>query len=342
MFRTVLLFAAIFCFYPISGFSAEQPVSKDLSLRPDDPASPVHPRRFGLPGGIGQTRGWYVWRSWNPKTWQAEVSHEGTGGKYSVRVLPWLTTYRHLAYGAYPDDLLPGERVNLFFNPDAKQPRAYLVHFQDELSQMKGHNHAWQVESVRQDGAGFTARVMAGDKPLDEHVVPFKLDPKCQVWSDGKQIEVAKPVRGARIYLTWVYDGTTRVVKLFSDAGSLEELQADTRQRFRERTRKEGLTGFVEEVAKDKTRLLIFATWWAQAGELKPGVSLRMQLTDSTLRATGAAIDMRLVSRKNLGTYGSGCSELIVEALNGKQLDGLRDWMTGKVVRIVPGVESPR
>src|SRR4051794_5350704 len=78
--------------------ASAQPPSKDLSLRPEDPASAVHPRRFGLPGGVGVTRGWYVWRAWNPVTWQAEVSSEGTGQKYSVRVLPWVTTYRHLAY----------------------------------------------------------------------------------------------------------------------------------------------------------------------------------------------------------------------------------------------------
>src|SRR5262249_26376106 len=73
----------------------------DLALKPEDPKSAVHPRKFGLPGGVGVTRGWYVWRKFDAKTWQAELSHEQTGQKYTVRVLPWLTSYRHLAYGAH-------------------------------------------------------------------------------------------------------------------------------------------------------------------------------------------------------------------------------------------------
>src|SRR4051812_40719955 len=76
-------------------------VAQDHSLKPEDPGSDVHPRKFGLPGGLGKTRGWYVWHKFDANTWQAEVSHEHTGTKYTVRVLPWLTTYRHLAYGAH-------------------------------------------------------------------------------------------------------------------------------------------------------------------------------------------------------------------------------------------------
>ena len=82
----------------------------------------------------------------------------------------------------------------------------------------------------------------------------------------------------------------------------------------------------------EKTRVLIFATWWAQAGELKPGMSLRLQATDSSLRATGPAIDVRLVARKNLGAYGSGCSELIVETITRKNRLGVS---SGRVIRSV-------
>jgi hypothetical protein len=311
-------------------------VQQDLSLRPEDPASAVHPRKFGLPGGVGVTRGWYVWHKFDAKTWQAEVSHEQTGQKYTVRVLPWLTTYRHLAYGAHPDELLPGERVNLFFNPDDKQQRAYLVHFQDELCQMKGHNHAWRIENVfavMDKGpkvTGFTARLMSGDKVLDDNLIHFHFDPKCSHWRDGKKADSAVAKVGERVYLTWCYEGKEklRVVKLCSDAASLDKIQAEEKKRIAERVKKEGMTGFVEEVAKDKTRVLVFATWWQQAGELKPGDRLRLQYGD------GEPIEVKLVSPKNLGIYGSGCSELIVEGLDAKQVETVRGWAGSKVVRV--------
>src|SRR5207302_1740110 len=74
---------------------------------PTEPSSPVHPRRFGLAEQrVESIRGWYVWRKWNPQTWEAEVTKDPPGELYHIRVLPWATTYRHLAYGARPDDLL--------------------------------------------------------------------------------------------------------------------------------------------------------------------------------------------------------------------------------------------
>jgi hypothetical protein len=130
---------------------------------PTDPASPVHPRKFGLADHRVETiRGWYVWKKWNPDTWEAEVTKDPPGEVYHVRVLPWATTYRHLVYGARPDDLLPGERVNLFFAADERHPRGYVVHFQDELCQMKGHSHVWLIRSV--GTIGFTARAFDKDK----------------------------------------------------------------------------------------------------------------------------------------------------------------------------------
>ncbi len=79
-------------------------------------------------------------------------------------------------------------------------------------------------------------------------------------------------------------------------------------------------------------RDLVLATWWAQAGTLKLGQDLRLQLLDG-LSPTGEPVGVRLVSRKNLGTYGSGCTLMIVEGLKSKQEAMVRGWSEGKVVR---------
>jgi gluconolactonase len=319
----------------VKGFAGhpatELKLVRRLPVRPEEEASSVHPRRFGLPGGVGVTRGWYVWEKWDPQAWQAEVRHEERGDRYTVRVLPWMTTYRHLVYGAHPDELLPGERVNLFFNPDEKQQRAYLVHFQDEIGQMKGHNHAWQVESVTADG--FTARVMAGDKPLDDRVATFVLDRACRMYRGGKRVESAGLARGDRLYLTWVYDDKRRVVKWLSDAASLDIVKAEENRRVADRIDRDGMAGFVEEAADGKAHVLVFATYWSQVAEWKPGDAVRIQACDATYRATGARVDCRVVSRKNLGTYGSGATELVVEG-TGLNEALVRGWVGSKVVRL--------
>jgi len=307
---------------------------QDPAPRPEDPESSVHPRKFGTPGGVGVTRGWYVWRSWNPETWQAEVSNEQSGEKYSVRVLPWVTTYRHLAYGAHPDDLLPGERVNLFFNPEGGVKRAYLVHFQDEIGQMKGHNHAWQVEDVAEGGRGFTARVMHGDKVFDPNVGTFELDPKCQVWRDGKKTDPPALTKGERLYLTWCTDDKRRVAKTVADAASLNAIQAEGQKRVQERLARDGMGAFIEEVSDGKARLLVFSTHWSQAAAIQKGQTLSLKASDAAYRPTGDGVEVRVDSRKNLGAYGSGPSEIILDDVAGKKSEILQGWKGGKVIRV--------
>jgi hypothetical protein len=191
---------------------------------------------------------------------------------------------------------------------------------------MKGHNHAWQIDKVRADG--FDAKVMAGDKLLDGKIASFTLDAKCKIWRGGKIVESAQTKPGERVYLTWVYADKERVVKLFSDAASLDKIQAEERERIETRVKKEGMTAFVEEATPDKTRVLVFATWWQQASALKPGDMLRLQAEG------GDVVPAKLMSRKNLGTYGSGCSELIVNGIDAKQLPVVRGWTGSKIVRV--------
>jgi hypothetical protein len=308
---------------PVLALIAALLLQDPVALRPEDPDSSVHPRKFGSPGGVGVTRGWYVWRAWNPETGLADVSSEGSTEIFTVRVLPWMTTYRHLVYGASPDDLLPGERVNLFFNPEGGVKRAYLVHYQDEIGQMKGHQHAWQVEEVAPDGRGFTARVMHGDKVFDPNLGTFELDAACRIWREGRKVEQPALAKGERLFLTWCYDGKRRVVKVMSDAASLTAIQAEAQKRVQERTAREGMGAFVESA----DRLLIFSTHWAQAAALKAGQGLRLQ-------AGADSVETRIVSRKNLGAYGSGPNEVVLgDVTPGKEAQ-LKGWLGGKVVRV--------
>jgi hypothetical protein len=304
------------------------------ALTPDDPASPVHPRRFGMPGEIGPTRGWYIWRKFDAERGFADVNHEATGEKCTVRVLPWATTYRHLVYGAHPDELQPGERVNLFFAPDKTQKRGYLVHFQDELCQMKGHGHVWQVESVANDGQEFTARVMAGNKPLDDSKpATFRMDSGGQHWRAGKCVEKHALAQGDRIYMTWVYRDNVRWVLLTTDDASLESLKKTEQEAVANRLAADGLGAHVEAVDGDVARLLIFPTYWAQAGAWKPGQSVTLRATTIALRSTGEPITATLLTRKNLGTYGSGATEVSVR-LNSAQDAARLQSTAGKIVRV--------
>ena len=102
------------------------------TARGDAPVKPPTARDYASPGGVGPSRGWYVWKKFDPDTWEVEVTRDPPGDSWKARVLPYCTTYRYQVYGSRPDALLPGERVNLFFAPDDQSRWGYVCHFQDE------------------------------------------------------------------------------------------------------------------------------------------------------------------------------------------------------------------
>jgi hypothetical protein len=201
------------------------------------------------------------------------------------------------------------------------------VHFQDEICQMKGHNHAWQVDEVSSGGRGFTARVMNGDKLFDPNPGSFELDAACRILRGGKKVEEPGLAKDERLYLTWCYEGARRVVKLMCDAASLDALQAEGQKRAQERIARDGMGGFVEAVDEGKARLLVFSTFWSQAAALKAGQAL-------TLKIAGDGVDVRIASRKNLGAYGSGPSEILLEGVTKAGAETLRRWTGGKIVHV--------
>jgi hypothetical protein len=313
------------------------PLAWSGDVRGDDLPAAVQPRRFGLPGGVAGIRGWYVWNKFNADDWTAEVSHEGTGEKYKVRVLPWATTYRHLVYGGHPDELLPGERVNLFFAPDRKHQRGFLVHFQDELCQMRGHGHCWEVLTADADGRGFTARILAGKKPLDDKTVSFTQANDATHWRGGKHVKAPTWRQGDRLYLTWSYQDGKRQIHLSADDASLDAVQKVEEARVSKRLADDGLAAQVEAVEEDMARLLIFPTFWAQAGRWKPDQALDIRATAAGFRPAGQAIPAKLLTRKNLGTYSSGATEVSVRLSRPADAAQLRTWMAGKVIRVAAG-----
>lgn len=294
----------------------------------------VHPRKFGAPGMIGKSRGWYVWRKWNPDTWEAEVTRDPPGEVFRVRVLPWATTYRHLAYAARFDDLLPGEKMNMFFDPDENHRRGYVVHFQDEISQMKGHGHAWQIHEVS-GGKGFIAQVFAVDKPLEEKSYTFEIDPDCRKWLDGKLVQEFPLQPGKRIYMTWVYRDDRRVAMLLTDDASLETLKKQETQRIAEQVAAEGMAGRLETIDKDTVQFMIFSNWWAQSGQLKPGQLVEITATGPGYRPTGARVAAKVLSQKNRGVYGSGVNDVLLQLVRPEDSSRLRD-LDGQILRLIP------
>ena len=311
-------------------------IIRQIHIPPTELASPVHPRRFGQAEAVESIRGWYIWKKWNADTWEAEVVKESTGEVYKTRMLPWATTYRYLVYGASPNDLLPGERVNVFFAADENHPRGYVVHFQDELCQMKGHGHSWEIRSVTADGNGFTARGMAGDKPLDDKDFSFQIDPKCQKWSGGKLVEKLTFRKGDRVYLTWCPRDDKRIVLLVADNASLDAVKKGQEQHIDEQVAVDGLGGRIEGIEGKTVQLMVFAPHWAQAGRLKPGDEVSLKRSGKGFHATGEAVAAKVVSAKNRGTYGSGVNDMVLELKRPEDAKVLPGWTGESVIRLIP------
>ena len=280
----------------------------------------IHPRKFGLPNGLGSSRGWYIWRKWDPERSEAEMMHEGTGEIFKTRVFPYATTYRYLNYGSSPDALQPGERINAFFSPGADHKRDFLVHFQDEICQMKGHGHFWQIKSVAKDAASCTAVAMAGDKALDGKELAFRIDPKCKTWRAG-QVDEKFPFGVAdKIYLTWCLEKDQRNVMLASDDASLEAIKQMEAVRLQKVIDRDGVNGHVESWDGEKLHVMIYARHWAQAGRLNDQQAVLLKRNDQT-------IEGKIVFCKNRGTYGSGVTDMLIEPAKPVDANRIRAWV---------------
>ncbi|MDB5338407.1 MAG: hypothetical protein JWN70_4026 [Planctomycetaceae bacterium] len=295
----------------------------------------VHPRKFGAPGMIGRSRGWWVWKKWNPETWEAEVTPDPPGEVIRVRVLPWATTYRHLAYGARFDQLVPGEKMNMFFDPDENHRRGYVVHFQDEISQMKGHGHFWQIVSVT-DPKSFVAQVFAGEKPLEEKTHPFEIEPACQKWSAGKLVNDFPLKTGDHVYMTWVYRDNRRVVLLLADDASLETLKELETKRINAEIAAEGLAGQIETVEKDQVQFMVYSSYWAQSGKLQPNQPVTITTTGPGYRPTNVRFAGKVISQKNRGVYGSGVNDVMLQLEKPEDAAKVSE-LEGQVLRLIPG-----
>jgi len=313
----------------IKGFKGHPGVSnkvqRKINLGPEEAASPVHSTKFGFPGGIGTTRGWYIWKSFDPKSMEAIVTRESSDEPIKTRVLPWMTTYRHLVYGTSPADLLEGERVNLFFNADENHPRGYLVHYQDEICQMKGHNHIYRAIEDSKDGKNFKAMAMAGDKPLDGSVLEFCLAPDAQKWSKGKLVDNKTIIRGDLFYLTWCTKEQKRLVMHIIDEDSLGEIKSNQQKKVDERLAKDGLEGYFHHMPDNKILFVVYATYWTQANQLKPGDAVKMIPPKENGKGI-PPISLKVVSQKNRGTYGSGFNEVVLEVFQGMDISGIAKY----------------
>ena len=267
---------------------------RPLATTPHEGAHPLHARRFGVPGNIGISRGWYIWRKFDRATWTGEFEHEGNGEIFTAKILPWATTYRHLVYGAHVDEPLPGERVNCFFNPDGDRKRGWLVHYQDELCQMKGHGHAWVIRTVAPSGREFSAQVFAGEKPFEEQPRTFTLADDVKCFRHGQRAESPALQAGDRLYFTWTKTADRRVVRLLADDASLEAVKKTEADAVAARVAREGLTGQIELITGDTVRFLIHSSYWFQGNQLKPGQTVQLRATDAQFAPLGNAVEAEL------------------------------------------------
>jgi gluconolactonase len=323
----------------VKGFAghpgAELKPLRTLATLPHEGAHSLHARRFGVPGSIGISRGWYVWRKFDRATWTGEFEHEGNGEIFTAKILPWATTYRHLTYGAHVDEPLPGERVNCFFNPDGDKKRGWLVHYQDELCQMKGHDHAWVIQSVKAGGREFSAQVFAGNKPFEDKPRDFTLAPDAKLWRNGHTDAPALKA-GDRRYFTWTKTAVRRLVHLVTDDASLDAVKKIESDQVAARIAQEGMTGQIEAVDGETVHFLIHSSYWFQGNLLKPGQAVQLRATDAQFAPTGDALEAELVTRKNLGTYGSGVNETTLKLKNPADAKKLSGWKKSQVLRIIP------
>ena len=88
-------------------------------------------------------------------------------------------------------------------------------------------------------------------------------------------------------------------------------------------------------IAGDTVHFLIHSSYWWQGNQLKPGQTVQLRATDTQFAPLGNAIEAELLTRKNLGTYGSGVNETTLKLKNPADLNQLATWKKSPVVRLL-------
>ena len=204
-----------------------------------------------------------------------------------------------------PDRLLPGERVNIFFDPDEKERHGYVDHFQDEICQMIGHGHYWQIRKADKDGMHFTAVVMAGDKVFDPIEHEFAVDPRCAKWASGKLVEQKPLAENDHVYLTWCQRGDQRIVILLSDRVSIDTIKKTESDRMAAEFTALGIPGQLQSIDAGSVHFMAFSTGWSQASQIKQGDTVRLTATGKGYLPEGKGIEGKVTfSGRTAGRMG--------------------------------------
>ena len=94
------------------------------------------------------------------------------------------------------------------------------------------------------------------------------------------------------------------------------------------------MTGQVEAVDGDTVHFLIHSSYWLQGNQLKPGQPVQLRATDAQFNPTGDPIEAELLTRKNLGTYGSGVNETTLKLKNPTDAKKLAAWKKSQFARL--------
>ena len=162
------------------------------------------------------------------------------------------------------------------------------------------------------EGKTFKARVIADKKPLDKNIAEFNISPECKKWKAGKLIDTLAMKKGDTFYLTWCMKEKQKVVMQIVDEASLEEIKTRQLALINSRLAKDGLEGYIDTVDGKKVLFTVYATYWSQANQLKPGQLVQI-FSPSEKGKAPQSIVLKVVSQKNRGTYGSGFNEVMLE-----------------------------
>ena len=146
---------------------------------------------------------------------------------------------------------------------------------------------------------------------------------------------------GSKIYLTWVLRGQQRVAMLMTDDASLDKIKEEESFRVAKEISAEGIAGHVEMVDGDTVHLLVFSTYWQQAGKLTLGMPGNLTVTGKGFHSQGEPIAVRVISQKNRGTYGSGVNDMLLRLDRPEDVERSKAGRSGWSCVSSPGDRRP-
>jgi len=252
IFRSFVIPALLICLLVQIPAQAEEPAPK--------PVQKITPGKVIIPTDR-MRRIWGELISLDLSTRTGSFRREADDQVMNFIVMPYAELLHHATLGDL-QDFHVGERAIFRLHENEQGEWIYLTYIQDEMNMMHGHKEFYFVDRIDPStGELICTQANTDQSFIRQKGIVISTDSETRCWKAGKpatfsEIQVGDPLRAKT---RGTGSGKARIAwEIFLDEQSLLEFQAKQKAVHLARMDKEGIPGYVDQIAPDSVAVTLF------------------------------------------------------------------------------------